>query len=373
MSKPLRSFITAALSASLIIAPFYTASVSASPSDANWFEKSDIALPKGTTVGQLNNALRYVLLPTSRSTETVSIRLHLAPLSLNNHDVAEKLFANSSWIVDEYKGQTVIKGDFTQTSKSFLNAAVSELASLMQSPSAQGTFSPESSSIVVAGNFKTFTAQIAIEKNFASWKPAVSEQAAYANNQNALTTQSSVSKLSYTAHAKIDNPANSKQQQKQILAVTIANKILEHRLAQALEGQNVEVEVSNQVLAQSHLIAQVSLTGLASEQLKSVQQLVQQEIDHAKVEGFKQSEYEWVVSEMRKELEQHTMRYDAAYTSHQADRLIHSIIEGRVYTSPSYELDLMNFHVAHLDKFDLNTEFDRVWQKPMEMISLPNS
>ncbi|MEF1174656.1 hypothetical protein REH73_19950, partial [Vibrio sinaloensis] len=82
MSKPLRQIVTATLSASLLLSHFFSLSVSAEQNQFNWFEQSDITLPKGTKAGKLGNAMRYVLLPTSRNTQALSIRVRLTDLPI---------------------------------------------------------------------------------------------------------------------------------------------------------------------------------------------------------------------------------------------------------------------------------------------------
>lgn len=376
MSKPLRQFIAATISASLLLTPFYSLSVSAKQNEANWFEQSDISLPKGTKVAQLGNEMHYILLPTSRNSKTLSIRLRLAAPSSQSHTVAEKLFKGSEWTLEEFKGQSVIKRDFDKNDTDTLSRAIEELASLVKSDSATGTFTPGLSSVIVAGNFRLRTTQELIEKNFSDWKPnlafnLVANDGLTPNTDVAQSTEKPT--VAYTAHTKINDDPNSKLQRKKLLVVTIANKILEKRLKEALAEQKVTVEVSNQVLAQSNLVSQVSVTSDDSEQAKAAQKIIQQEINRARTSGFKQAEYEMVVSQLREHLEKQTRRYDDAYTAHQADQLVKAIDEGRVYTSPSYDLDLMNFHVAHLNEFDISNEFERVWQNPMELVIIPNS
>ncbi|MDN3685988.1 hypothetical protein QW180_30240 [Vibrio sinaloensis] len=158
-----------------------------------------------------------------------------------------------------------------------------------------------------------------------------------------------------------------------MLKATIANKILENRLKQALADKSVDIKVSSKVLKNVNLISQVAVISEDYAQALEAQELVKQELKRAKAGGFDQAEYELVVAQLRSDLEQQTRRFDDNYTAHQADRLVDAIDEGRVYTSPSYDLELMNFHVAHLTEFDISKEFGIIWQKQMEMVSGPNS
>lgn len=377
MSKPLRQIVTATLSASLLLSPFFSLSVSAEQNQFNWFEQSDITLPKGTKAGKLGNAMRYVLLPTSRNTQALSIRVRLTDLPIKYASVAQTLTQDNAWELAEFNGKSVLKRDFTDNKEETLAEAISQLAALFKSEEAKGIFLPSQTDLVIAGNFKNRTAAELISDNLSDWKSseAFSAPAELSLMPKSVSDAPKQEKptVAYTAHTSLDDTANSKQQRKKLLTVTIANKILEKRLEEAFANQDVKVEVSNQILAQSSLVSQVSLTSEDSEQAKAAQQIIEKEINRARASGFNQVEYEMVVSQLRKELEGQTRPHDEAYTAHQADQLIKAIDEGRVYTSPSYDLDLMNFHVAHMNEYDISNEFESVWKSPMELIIIPNS
>ncbi|CAK4073862.1 insulinase family protein [Vibrio sp. 16] len=377
MSKPLRQIVTATLSASLLLSPFFSLSVSAEQNQFNWFEQSDITLPKGTKAGKIGNAMRYVLLPTSRNTQALSIRVRLTDLPIKYASVAQTLTQDYGWELVEFNGKSVLKRDFADNKEETLAEAISQLAALFKSEEAKGVFLPSQTDLVIAGNFKNRTAAELISDNLSDWKSseAFSAPAELSLMPKSVSDAPKQEKptVAYTAHTSLDDTANSKQQRKKLLTVTIANKILEKRLEEAFANQDVKVEVSNQILAQSSLVSQVSLTSEDSEQAKAAQQIIEKEINRARASGFNQVEYEMVVSQLRKKLEGQTRPHDEAYTAHQADQLIKAIDEGRVYTSPSYDLDLMNFHVAHMNEYDISNEFESVWKSPMELIIIPNS
>ncbi len=377
MFKPLRQIVTATLSASLLLSPFFSLSVSAEQNHFNWFEQSDITLPKGTKAGKLSNAMRYVLLPTSRNTQALSIRVRLTDLPIKYASVAQTLTQDNGWELVEFNGKSVLKRDFADNKEETLAEAISQLAALFKNEEAKGVFLPSQTDLVIAGNFKNRTAAELISDNLSDWKSseAFSAPAELSLMPKSVSDAPKSEKptVSYSAHTPLVDTANSKQQRKKLLTVTIANKILEKRLEEAFANQDVKVEVSNQILAQSSLVSQVSLTSEDSEQAKAAQQIIEQEINRARSSGFSQVEYEMVVSQLRKELEGQTRPHDEAYTAHQADQLIKAIDEGRVYTSPSYDLDLMNFHVAHMNEYDISNEFESVWKSPMELIIIPNS
>lgn len=70
-----------------------------------------------------------------------------------------------------------------------------------------------------------------------------------------------------------------------------------------------------------------------------------------------------VVSQVREQLQRKTRRQNADYTAQQADRLIEAVNSGSVYTAPSYDLDLLNFHVAHLNELDVSKELAKIWSQ----------
>ncbi|MEF1175252.1 insulinase family protein, partial [Vibrio sinaloensis] len=199
---------------------------------------------------------------------------------------------------------------FADNKEETLAEAISQLAALFKSEEAKGVFLPSQTDLVIAGNFKNRTAAELISDNLSDWKSseAFSAPAELSLMPKSVSDAPKQEKptVAYTAHTSLDDTANSKQQRKKLLTVTIANKILEKRLEEAFANQDVKVEVSNQILAQSSLVSQVSLTSEDSEQAKAAQQIIEKEINRARSSGFSQVEYEMVVSQLRKELEGQT-------------------------------------------------------------------
>ncbi|EGA71273.1 Signal recognition particle GTPase [Vibrio sinaloensis DSM 21326] len=375
MSKPLRQIFAVSLAASILFTPFYAVSAHHEQNDASWFQYSDIALPKGTKLAQLDNQMRYVLLPTSRNTPSLSIRVRLAVPGAQSHAIAAALFESTNWKVIDSATQSVVSQDFSEASDKTLHEALNQLADILKSEQASGTYTPALTTIVVAGNLNLRNSITAVEKTFSDWKPSLGYHlvASEVVHTQPESEQAAKPNVSLTAFTQLLDSQDSKQQRKKLLKATIANKILENRLKQALADKSVDIKVSSKVLKNVNLISQVAVISEDYAQALEAQELVKQELKRAKAGGFDQAEYELVVAQLRSDLEQQTRRFDDNYTAHQADRLVDAIDEGRVYTSPSYDLELMNFHVAHLTEFDISKEFGIIWQKPMEMVSGPNS
>lgn len=51
-----------------------------------------------------------------------------------------------------------------------------------------------------------------------------------------------------------------------------------------------------------------------------------------------------------------------------ADRMVDAIDNGSVYTTPSFELELIDFHVAHLSEIDISKEFEKIWAHKLKSI-----
>jgi len=374
---PIRTFFAASLTASLLItSSLYSMPVNAAQDTAAWFTHSDIALPKGTKVAQLQNQLRYVLLPTSRSATAVSIRIRFPIASPSANQAVNSIIENSNWTFHGDANQTVLALDLPNQENVTLQDALQDISARIQAHNTNDLLTPIDASVVVAGHLNTRFAAKALEDAFSTWVPQAALVSASTDSLQSISQEKAEDTkptVSYTAHTILNSREDNKLTRKQLLTATIANKILEQRLKKALEQEPVEISVSNKVLGQTNLVSQVAVVSDDNQRIQQAQKVVQQEIERAKASGFSQAEYEMVVSELRNELEKKTRRYDEAYTAHQADTLVTAINEGKVYTSPSYDLELMNFHVAHLNEFDISNEFEHIWQKPMEMVILPNS
>nr|WP_275658785.1 insulinase family protein [Vibrio brasiliensis] len=227
---------------------------------------------------------------------------------------------------------------------------------------------PQNITLVMTGNIPPRVAARLIENNFSDWKSnttVASHSLTELAIEPATTTVSSDSSLAISSLKNVRNLPDSKSLRKDMLVATLANKMLEQRIETALEQQHsqAKVAVDSQLVFNHKMLSQVRLTELAANEKENVEKVVQTEIQRAIAGGFTQTEYEMVVSQVRQQLESQTRLKNSHYTAQQADRLVEAVNSGSVYTAPSYDLDLLNFHVAHLNELDVSKELAKIWSQ----------
>ncbi|OAJ92634.1 insulinase family protein [Vibrio bivalvicida] len=376
MSYSLRSLIGAALSASLIFSPV----VNASSNSALWFEHTDIQMPTSTKVAQLNNGLRFVVLPTTRNSDEVSLRVRIGSGSAQQsleHDASARLAAqscveSSDWKASTELEQTVFSLDLAHADETSIETNLAAIRQgLVRQSSSNGFKSkfyvPQNTTVIITGGVNTRQTIKLIQRQFSDWvKTPVSLKAqghgvdldSYLQSESANDTSFAVRTLKTLADEQ-----DSKLHRKEILLTTVANKLLEQRIQKALEQQQsqAKVTVDNEVLFDHRVLSQVRVTEMSADEKSDAEKLVETEIKRAIATGFTQVEYEMVVSQLREQLQRQTRQGSEHYAAEQADRLVAAISLGTVYTEPSYDLDLLNFHVAHLNEYDVSKEFEKTW------------
>ena len=427
MSNSLRNFAKAALSATLLFSPL---AVSAT-NNALWFEHTDIQLPARTSVAQLENGLRYIVLPTTKSTDEVSIRVRVGsgvaqepseqPLA---RIAALNTVTETNWLATSGYQQTVFSLDLDHGTDSDVSESLATirhgLTKTLQQSQAQALLNdtfpaltdieqlivtkqvqplvanqewaplneqslvntpaesvnqfqadhyvPQNITLVMTGNIPPRVAARLIAKNFSDWKSNTTVATNALTDlaiKPATTTVSSDSSLAISSLKNVRNLPDSKSLRKDMLVATLANKMLEQRIETALEQQHsqAKVAVDSQLVFNHKMLSQVRLTELAANEKENVEKVVQTEIQRAIAGGFTQTEYEMVVSQVRQQLESQTRLKNSHYTAQQADRLVQAVNSGSVYTAPSYDLDLLNFHVAHLNELDVSKELAKIWSQ----------
>lgn len=422
-----------------ILSTLFACTVLASPTafaysnSSLWYPSTDIHMPKSTTVDRLDNGLRYVVLPTTRSSDEVSIRVRVNAGVAQEYDqhptariVALDTIQGTDWHVSTDYQQTVFDIDFTSATNKDIEQALESIyagltknvkqpntdqlvesaqnsltdiddlisqrhldtltyslapldeQSLSQTPLEtvkefkQTYFTPSQVSIVVVGGIKKKSAIKAIERQFSQWRTTTQAQFVRSAPQLELISKvEETSPITISALSTFSDEEDSKLHRKELLMTTLANKMLEQRIQAALSQQHVQaqVDVDNQVLFDHRLLSQVRVANLEETDKVEVKKVVQSEIKRALASGFTQTEYEMVVSQVRKQLERQTRLQDPDnYTRNQADRVVAAIDSGSVYTAPSYDLDLLNFHVAHLNEFDISKEFEHIWSSTTSVI-----
>ncbi|WP_171052220.1 insulinase family protein [Vibrio sp. Hep-1b-8] len=428
MSNSIRTLFSAALSASLMFSPI----ASAASNSALWFEHTDIQLPARTSVAQLENGLRYIILPTTKTSDEVSIRVRVGsgvaqepadyPLA---RITALNSISGTDWLATSGYQQTVfsldlahgtdadigraldlirsglttqiqtsqvsellVKGQSSLTdidqviaAKQLQPLAVDQHWSALDAETLADTplssvhdfqaqqYIPQNITVAIAGAVSPRSAANLIDKSFADWKAnkSASTHSLAAFTATPVTAQSVAndSSVSISSLKSVHNQTDSKALRKDMLIATLANKLLEQRIENALQQQHslAKVVVDNQLVFNHKLLSQIRLTDLDVNERSKAQQIVQAEIKRAIASGFTQTEYEMVVSQVREQLQRQTRRQNADYTAQQADRLIEAVNSGSVYTAPSYDLDLLNFHVAHLNELDVSKELAKIWSQ----------
>lgn len=428
MSNSIRTLFSAALSASLMFSPI----ASATSNSPLWFEHTDIQLPARTSVAQLENGLRYIILPTTKTSDEVSIRVRVGsgvaqepadyPLA---RIAALNSISGTDWLATSGYQQTVFSLDLAhgtdadigraldlirsglttqiQTSqvsellvegqssltdidqviaaKQLQPLAVDQHWSALDAETLADTplssvhdfqaqqYVPQNITVVIAGAVSPRSAANLIDKSFADWKAnknaSTHSLAAFAATPVAAQSVANDSSVSISSLKSVHNQTDSKALRKDMLIATLANKLLEQRIETALQQQHslAKVVVDNQLVFNHKLLSQIRLTDLDVNERSNAQQIVQSEIKRAIAGGFTQTEYEMVVSQVREQLQRQTRLQNADYTAQQADRLIEAVNSGSVYTAPSYDLDLLNFHVAHLNELDVSKELAKIWSQ----------
>lgn len=429
MSNSIRTLFSAALSASLIFTPI----ASAATNSPLWFEHTDIQLPARTSVVQLENGLRYIVLPTTKTSDEVSIRVRVGsgvaqePAELPLARIAAlNTISNTNWLATTGYQQTVFSLDLTHASEADVDSALrlirSGLTTKIQADSTAELISkgqasltdigqvieqkqlqplasdptwaefnaessantplsaiddfqaqqyvPQNITVVIAGAVAPRSAANLIDNNFADWKSSnKTSLSAFSSEFNAspIAVQSVAndSSLSISSLKSVQNQTDSKALRKDILIATLANKMLQQRIEMALQQQHspAKVVVDNQLVFNHKLLSQIRLTDLDANEKSTAEQVVQNEIKRAIAGGFTQTEYEMVVSQVREQLKRQTRLKNSDYTAQQANRLIEAVNSGSVYTAPSYDLDLLDFHVAHLNELDVSKELEKIWSK----------
>ncbi|TMX35904.1 insulinase family protein [Vibrio sp. Hep-1b-8] len=405
---------------------------SAASNSALWFEHTDIQLPARTSVAQLENGLRYIILPTTKTSDEVSIRVRVGsgvaqepadyPLA---RITALNSISGTDWLATSGYQQTVfsldlahgtdadigraldlirsglttqiqtsqvsellVKGQSSLTdidqviaAKQLQPLAVDQHWSALDAETLADTplssvhdfqaqqYIPQNITVAIAGAVSPRSAANLIDKSFADWKAnkSASTHSLAAFTATPVTAQSVAndSSVSISSLKSVHNQTDSKALRKDMLIATLANKLLEQRIENALQQQHslAKVVVDNQLVFNHKLLSQIRLTDLDVNERSKAQQIVQAEIKRAIASGFTQTEYEMVVSQVREQLQRQTRRQNADYTAQQADRLIEAVNSGSVYTAPSYDLDLLNFHVAHLNELDVSKELAKIWSQ----------
>lgn len=393
-----------------------------------WFTHTDIQLPKATTVKTLSNGVRYIILPTSRKASEASIRVRIGSgvaQELNDMPTARiaalDSVSDTEWHATTGFQQTIFSLDLETSDSSVIESQLVALLSGMKQTqlidedsfqssakialtdieqvlsqqhldslemnhsiapfdlaATQATpieavegfksanYTPDNMTIIVTGGVNTRALTRAITRNYGNLYHETGVINEFTPVLEVAYQVESPDSVAVSTLTEFQDESDSKLQRKEILKKTLANKMLEQRIQDALNKQHLtgKVVVDSQMLFDHKLLSQVRIEELNETEKTTAQNIVDAEIKRALASGFKQAEYEMVVNQLRKQLELQTRSGNRVnYTKDQADRLVRAVNTGMVYTAPSYELDLLNFHVAHLNEFDISKDFEQVWSE----------
>ncbi|NOH61190.1 insulinase family protein [Vibrio sp. RE88] len=251
-------------------------------------------------------------------------------------------------------------------------------ASQVQSEDLEHYFSqyyvPTNMTFVIVGNFKARTLHNKVQKAFSQWHnptpPTKTQLPTLSMRNKGISGIQGEHSVSLSALSPVSDDVDSKLMRKDVLLATIANQILEHRIESALVNahSSATVSVKNEILFNQKLLSQVLVSKIPDGEQQAIKQIVDQEVKTALAVGFTHSEYEAAVSEIRLNKQAELAAFRQAGPAAMADRMVNAIDNGSVYTTPSFELELIDFHVAHLSEIDISKEFEKIWAHRLKNI-----
>ncbi len=377
MLKTIPFFIHAVVTAAL----FFPAITSAENHSALWFEHTDIQLPTNTKVVQLDNGLRVIALPTSRSSDQLSLRVRIGSGIAQQHleqpladNAALSTIKDTDWNAVIELNQTVFSLDLVSKNGLAFESHLSALRyglehNLTESVFKQQYYVPNNTTVIVTGGIDVRHTIETVKHLFSDWQASQAQNHLH-NNSFDLSgylkgSRESDNELVLSALTPLEEALDSKRQRKQQLLATLSNAILEQRIHTALEREelNADLSVSNSPLFNQGLLSQIRVSNIPVEAKAHIEIVIRKEIKRAIATGFSRTEYEQAVNQLRKQILRKTRSQNEQYAADQADDLVEAIALGLVYTDPSYDLDLLNFHVAHLSEFDVSDKCHDTWSR----------
>ncbi|KJY83997.1 peptidase M16 [Vibrio galatheae] len=375
MSYSLRRLIGAALSVALVFSP----ALCASALSGLWFEHTDIQMPSNLKVAELTNGVRFIVLPTTRNSNEVSLRVRISQRSQQyaDHsalalDAANSTIQQISWSAASTPDHTIFSLDLEHADSKTIEDNLAIILEAIRNGKDRNAFShnfytPNNVTVVVTGGINTKSTIKQIRRLFSDWEQPLPSQAQMQPNIALSTylqpTQTSDTSVSRSTIRALQESQDSKQQRRELLVISLANEVLGQRIQQAVEQHQFQakVAVKSEILFDQVVLSQIQVSNLSADEKSAAENLVNSEIKRAIASGFSQSEYELAVSQLRQQLDNQTRLSSGHYAAEQADRLVAALNKGRAYTAPSYDLDLVNYHVAHLSQHDLGKAFASSW------------
>ena len=375
---------------------------------ALWFKETDIKIPGHAIAAELHNGVRIVILPTIHRNSGVSARVRVAAGVA--HDFNEQLIAqvisrqvtkDTPWTGRAQLTQTTFSLDLNYEQRNTLEQSLKLIKERLKAPyrpkaknnqptkaldNQAGEFKdtfyvPGHTTIIVTGGEKKIEQLALLKRVFSDWssdvKPSLEHSVNLELDQYKRQIVITDTGMSLSTLSNLQEVEDSKLQRREKLMSLLATKLLAKRIANELDPDQTQLKltVENEILFNGELLSQIKLENLSETLDKTVlKSRVERELKEIYAQGFTLSEYHIVVQETRSQLYEHTqIGGNINYTKEQADRIVRAINQGTVYSTPSYDLDLFNFHVAHMDEIDISKTFRTIWPENLNDFVYYNS
>lgn len=389
---------------------------------ALWFDVDDVQLPQNATVGLLNNGMRYVVLPTSRKENFMSIRIRIGAGTAQENELSafsSRLLAlntieNTDWLAATFMNQTVFSFDGnaldasemsellsnfryrlnnahqlpntanitafdSKTSSQFSDfSAAQDYRNTQSSVSWQqgietlskpildsyhsSLYVPKNTTIIITGNVNPHKVISIVDKTFNPTQ-TYSELPIISSVQKQYPApHSTQDTIVLSSRTTIPFPSDSKKLRRDLLLNDISTRIVSNRVQNKLQQSFEHAKARNATFYMGNAImTSLIVEGVPPIERNEAKSMVEIELNRAVSSGFTAAEYEDAVSELRDVLSQQARKPAKLYAMAEADNLVKSINTGLVYMTPSDKLALLDFHVAHLNELDVNKEFTQLW------------
>ena len=329
--------ISTLLLASFVAAP----TVSAKMTNDNWFPRSDLMLPRQMSTSELNNGFRYVLMPTAKSGFEIRLDTGAAELPVFNGspETEEELLTIIATLADSMKAE----------------ANMAEM---------------DSSSLVIVGDFNVSKVKREILKQFSTSEFIDLDKLAAQVGQTQSLSSNAIEAAQQMDHrAEVVSIAvlsdvdieDSKKARREKLTRDIARSVLSERLEKAFEHKQLAVTAfdTKEVELFDHKLMTTTTVVMASEQdVEAGFDVLKNTLSALVRSGVTRQEFEAHVAKLRSELTSSKVT-----NSQQADQIITSIQQHKVYLQPSDELMLFDFHIAHMHDSDVTAALMQVWNE----------
>ncbi|MGF1756074.1 hypothetical protein L4C33_21100 [Vibrio makurazakiensis] len=332
---------TKGLSALLVASCLFGTAVSAKQNDDNWFQRSDLMLPRQMSTSVLINGFRYVLMPTDQP--GIEIRL--------DTDAEQAFVFNSSPETEEE-----------------LITTITSIAEALKLPTNEDNL--DSSSLVIVGDFNVSKVKREVVKLFSTTDivdlSSMNKQHNVQSNAqlDILNTASQVEARPEVVSISVLSPFDaddSKKSRREKLTRDIARSVLVERLETALETSQLAVssiETKELELFDHQLMTSTTMTLTSEQDVEAGFKVLKNTLTNLVSAGVSRKEFEQHAAKIRQQLVT-----NQPSVSQQADEIVSAVKHHKVYVQPSDVLMLFDFHMAHLNSGDVTAALQSVWNE----------